>query len=156
MAEKLSIAKTYFGEVEPSRGDDRSAHLNSICAQQPASLTFSAAQNCIKIGPGGVVPHGSATIISTTAPGTRIARIRLTNTVAFGQFAPNFSFNFTASPYNTAVFALDQTSPLLEISSIATPPGYPRPSIFATLSKASPAASSRVWPISSQAVWDVT
>ncbi len=87
-----------------------------VASQQPASLTFSAAQNCIKIGPGGVVPHGSATIISTTAPGTRIARIRLTNTVAFGQFAPNFSFNFTASPYNTAVFALDQTSPFLGVS----------------------------------------
>jgi len=87
-----------------------------VAAQQPASITFSAAQNCIKIGPGGVVPHGSATIISTTAPGTKIARVRLTNSVSFGIFAPNFSFNFTATPYNTAVIAYDQTSPFLGVN----------------------------------------
>ncbi|MCK9420964.1 MAG: hypothetical protein M0Q38_00005, partial [Bacteroidales bacterium] len=87
-----------------------------VASQQPASITFAAAQNCIKLGPGGILPHGSATIISTTSPGTRIARIRLTNTVAFGQFSPNFSFNFTSSPYNTVVTAYNQTSPFLGVN----------------------------------------
>src|SRR5881394_780985 len=38
-------------------------------------------------------------------------------------------------------------SPSRARRSIAAPPGYPRPSRLATLSNASPAASSRVWPI---------
>ena len=88
-----------------------------VPAQQPASVTFNAAQHCIKIAPGGIVPHGSSTtIISRTLPGTRVARIRLTNTVAFGQFSPDFTFNFTPSPYNTVVTVYNQTSPYLGVN----------------------------------------
>jgi len=87
-----------------------------VTAQQPGSITFTASQNCIKLGPGGITPHGSATIISTTSPGTRIARIRLTNTLPFGQSSPNFTFNFTASPYNTVVTAYNQTTPFLGVN----------------------------------------
>jgi len=82
-----------------------------VAGQQPYSITFNAAQHCIKLAAGGIVPHGSATIISTTSPALRIARIRLTNTVAFGQFSPNFTFNFTPSPYNTIVTVYNQTTP---------------------------------------------
>jgi len=82
-----------------------------VTQQQPTNVTFTASQNCIKLAPGGVAAHGTASIIPTTAPGIRIARIRLTNTVAFGQVHPNLSFNFTTSPYNTILTVYDQTAP---------------------------------------------
>jgi len=86
-----------------------------VAAQVPSSVTFTALTSCIKLAPKSGPGSGSATIISSTSPGTRVIRIRLTNTVNFGQVSPNFVFNFTSSPYNTIVSAYDQTS-LLNIN----------------------------------------
>lgn len=86
-----------------------------VTAQQPTTA-IQFASNCIKLANPGLVSHGGGTIIPTTAPGIRVATIRLTNTVAFGQASPNLAFNFTSTPYNTAVYAFDQTSPFLGVN----------------------------------------
>ena len=86
-----------------------------VALQQPTTgITF--ASNCIKLANPTIVPHGFGTIIPTTSPGVRIATIQLTNTVPFGQFSPNLAFNFTPSPYNTGVYAYNQTSPFLGVN----------------------------------------
>jgi hypothetical protein len=85
-----------------------SSQLNA--AQTPTSVTFTGSQNCIKLAPKSPPGLGGGTVISTTAPGLRVCRIRLTNTVDFGIANPNFVFNFTASPYNTVVSVYDQTT----------------------------------------------
>lgn len=81
-------------------------------AQQPSS-GISFASNCIKLANPAIIPHGSGTIISNVYPGNRIARVRLTNTVSFGQDSPNLKFNFKTKPYNSALFAYNQTAPYL-------------------------------------------
>jgi hypothetical protein len=87
-----------------------SSELNP--AQKPTT-GISFASNCIKLANPGIVSHGASTIIPISSLGKRIARVRLTNTIAFGQAAPNLSFNFTTKPYNTVVFAFNQTAPYL-------------------------------------------
>jgi hypothetical protein len=76
-----------------------------IASQQPTSVVWSQAQNAIKLTPKTPPGAGSGTIISTTAPGTRVCRLRITNSVDFttGSQA-NLTFNFTTSPYPTKVF----------------------------------------------------
>jgi hypothetical protein len=82
-----------------------SSELNA--AQKPTSVTFTGTQNTIKLAPKAPPGWGGGTIIPTAAPGLRVCRIRLTNTVDFGVVNPNFVFNFTASPYNTVVSCYD-------------------------------------------------
>ena len=73
-----------------------------LAAQVPSSIAF--ASNCIKLGPRTPPQSGNGTIISTSAPGTRICRLRLTNTVAFTPGASaGLTFSFTTSPYATKV-----------------------------------------------------
>ena len=81
-----------------------------VLAQRPISISF--ASNCIRLAPRGGPGLGGGTIIPRTSPGIRVARIRLTNTVDFGQARPDFAFNYTATPYNTVVGAYDQTTAL--------------------------------------------
>ncbi len=80
-----------------------------VVLQQPESIQFES--NCIRIAPRGGPGFGGGTEIPRTSPGIRVARIRLTNTNAFGQARPDFNFNFTPTPYNTVVSAYDQSSP---------------------------------------------
>jgi hypothetical protein len=73
-----------------------------VLSQQHTSVIWSQAQNTIKLTPVIPPPPGSGTIISTTAPGTRICRLRITNSVAFtANSQANLTFNFTTSPYPT-------------------------------------------------------
>ena len=81
-----------------------------VLVQRPTSISF--ASNCIRLAPRGGPGLGGGTIIPRTSPGIRVARIRLTNTVDFGQARPDFAFNYTSTPYNTVVGAYDQTSAL--------------------------------------------
>jgi hypothetical protein len=99
---------TITASIVPSSSD-------LVPIQQPTT-GIQFASNCIKLANPGIAPHGFGTIIPTTSPGVRIARIRLTNTVPFGQFSPNLTFNFTASPYNSLVYAYNQTSPYLGVN----------------------------------------
>ena len=73
-------------------------------AQDPSSITFTQSANCIKLAARPNPGAGSGSILSTTAPGTRICRIRLTNTVAFTSGSKaNLTFCFTISPYPTKI-----------------------------------------------------
>lgn len=76
-----------------------------VAAQQPTSVVWSQAQNCIKLTPRSGPGSGNGTIISTTAPGTRICRLRITNSEAFtANSTADLTFSFTTSPYPTKVF----------------------------------------------------
>jgi hypothetical protein len=57
--------------------------------QRPNNVLF--ATNCVKLTPRSGPGQGAGTIISSTSPGTRVVRIRLTNSVDFGQVSPNFT-----------------------------------------------------------------
>lgn len=74
-------------------------------SQIPTSVAFTQAQNCMKVAPKNASGSGSGTVISTVAPGTRIGRFRLTNTVDWAACSvANLTFNFTTSPYPTKCF----------------------------------------------------
>jgi len=73
-------------------------------AQNPINLTFNQDDNILKIAPRGAPGKGKGSIISTSAPGTRICRVSLTNTVPFKEMThSNLTFCFTTSPYPTKV-----------------------------------------------------
>ena len=77
----------------------------TVLGQQPATITFNQLQNCIKIAARTPPGTGNGSIISTTSPGTKICRVRLTNTVPFASNTKaSLTFNFTTSPYPTKVF----------------------------------------------------
>lgn len=74
--------------------------------QQPTKTIFvkgpgtSIIKVAPKVGPG----PGKGTIIKTSKPGTKICRIRVTNSVPFAKAKPNLTFCFTTAPYPTKVF----------------------------------------------------
>jgi len=74
--------------------------------QQPTIALFvkgpttSIIKLAAKIGPG----PGNGTIIKTTDQGTRICRLRITNSVPFAKARPNLTFSFNSVPYATKVF----------------------------------------------------
>ena len=72
-------------------------------SQQPASVTFAQAQNCLKLASKAPPGAGNGTILSTNpANPTRICRLKITNTVPFtGSSDPNLQFSFTTIPYPT-------------------------------------------------------
>jgi hypothetical protein len=73
-------------------------------SQNPTSISFADAPNCIRIA-GRVPPGtGAGAIISNASPGMRICRVRLTNTVAFGHFQPNLAWT-TTTIYPTEINA---------------------------------------------------
>jgi hypothetical protein len=78
--------------------------------QKPVGIIFAQAVNMIKIAAkmikldeNGklVAAHGS--IISASKPGTRVCRVRLTNTVPFANVPASLSFCFDKIPYPTIV-----------------------------------------------------
>ncbi len=91
---------TIVAEIVPNTSD-------LVALQQPNTLPttlWSQVSNVIKLtgrsGPG----MGSGTTLSTTKPGTRVCRLRLTNSVSFASSSQaNLLFNFTTSPYPTKV-----------------------------------------------------
>jgi hypothetical protein len=79
-----------------------SSQLNA--SQQPTSVTFTQSANVIKLASKAPPGIGNGTIISTVAPGTRVCRIRLTNSVPFTACSQaNLAFNFLNLPYPTKV-----------------------------------------------------
>ena len=87
-----------------------SSELNSN--QQPAAVIFSASDNCLKIAPKSPPSFNGGTLIPSAGAGSRICRLRLTNTLPFGPAKPNLAFNFSVFPYNTVVSAFDRTTQL--------------------------------------------
>jgi hypothetical protein len=63
------------------------------------------AKNCVKIAPRSGNSWATGTVISDITPGTRMIRVKLTNSVAFASYPPNLTFNWTTSPYPTKFFA---------------------------------------------------
>lgn len=82
-----------------------SGYSDMVTAEQPTSITYASATYCIKIAARSGPGSGNGTIMSTTTPGTRYCRVRLTNTVAFATASPNLTFNFTTTPYPTKLYA---------------------------------------------------
>ncbi|MDD2964857.1 MAG: hypothetical protein PHQ65_05855 [Bacteroidales bacterium] len=80
--------------------------------QQPSAISFDQATSCIMLAPaapprellGGGVSATSGTLIAENN-GTRVCRVRLTNTAAFGSEAMAPDWNFSVEPYNTVVSA---------------------------------------------------
>ncbi len=72
--------------------------------QNPTSITFSDPQNVIRIA--GRIPPGAGNgpVIPDVSPGVRICRVRLTNSVDFGQFQPNMIWT-TTTIYPTQIAA---------------------------------------------------
>jgi hypothetical protein len=77
-----------------------------ITSGQQNNLFNTAVAGVIKIS-ANLAPrgHGSGAIISSVAPGTRIGRLRLTNSVAFAALRPNILFNYSLHPYATKISA---------------------------------------------------
>ncbi len=71
--------------------------------QAPTSVIWSQTQNTIKLTPKAPPGTGNGTILSTTAPGSRVCRLRITNDVAFAQASADLTFNFSTVPYPTKV-----------------------------------------------------
>ena len=68
--------------------------------QQPISITFNQPQNCIKLAPKAPPGTGNGSILSPNqAEPTRLCRVKITNSVAFGQAQANLAFSFTNIPY---------------------------------------------------------
>lgn len=81
-------------------------------AQGPTSIMFQAGYNCIMIAPkvpprelfpGSNTSATNGTLIEPS--GTRVCRIRVENSVPFGESYLNPVWNFTLQPYRTAVTA---------------------------------------------------
>jgi hypothetical protein len=82
-----------------------------IEAQHPLNILFAQEANIIKLPsrtlkplPKGTPAIPRGTIISAIAPGTRVCRIKLTNSVAFSKVPIALSFNFARAPYPTSVY----------------------------------------------------
>lgn len=81
-------------------------------AQNPTSIAYDPVLGCIKIAPkspprtlnsGTQTSSTNGTVISTA--GSRICRIRLSNSVAFGNSTLDPIWNFSLQPYRTVVAA---------------------------------------------------
>ncbi len=79
-----------------------SSQLNT--SQQPSIVLWDQTKNIIKLTPRSAPGTGFGSIISQSTPGTRVCRLRITNTEAFtSNTTANLTFNFTTSPYPTKV-----------------------------------------------------
>lgn len=78
--------------------------------QQPVSVMFVQNSDILKLA-GRIIrpvtkeplPSSRGSIISTSDPGTRICRIRLTSTADFAKASLNLAFCFDRNPYPTSV-----------------------------------------------------
>ncbi len=69
----------------------------------PTNVIWSAGENTIKLTPKAPPGAGGGTILSTSAPGTRVCRLQITNTAPFARARANLAFSFTTVPYPTKV-----------------------------------------------------
>jgi len=75
-----------------------------LTSQQPAAVNWVASQNCLKLTPRTPPGAGFGTTIGTTGLGTKICRLRITNTNDFtANSHANLTFSFTTVPYPTKV-----------------------------------------------------
>ena len=85
---------------------DLTSELNASQIPGPGRFSFDAAENCIIMTGTPPPGAGSGTIISNTGFGTRVGRIRLSNTVDFGAVRPDLTWSFDdANGYATKINA---------------------------------------------------
>lgn len=72
--------------------------------QNPTSIGFNNTSNAIMIAAKSPPTAGNGAIISNISPGVRLCRVRISNTVDFGQYQPNLTWT-TTSIYPTQVYA---------------------------------------------------
>jgi hypothetical protein len=72
--------------------------------QNPASIAYNNTSDAIMIAPKSPPTAGNGAIISNVSPGTRICRVRLTNTADFDKYRPYLSWT-TTTIYPTQVYA---------------------------------------------------
>ena len=140
-----------------------------VLLQQPTSVLWStgSTNGCIKVTPKAAPGCGSGTNISTTGHGTRICRIKVTNTVPFtSNSQANLTFNFTTSPYPTKVFQYygtpctsnQLTTNSTNCFSLATNPflnGPPTLSVSPSDQHVSSSAGTIPFTVASNAIWTV-
>ena len=77
---------------------------SSQLVNPPLSILFDQVTNAIKVTPKSGPGAGTGTILSTIGSGTKVCRVRITNTNAFtASTRANLTFNFTTVPYPTKV-----------------------------------------------------
>ena len=72
--------------------------------QDPNSVDFYDAFNVIRVSAGSIVGAGNGALISNVSPGTKICRIRLTNSNNFDQYRPDLTWTTTVY-YPTQIYA---------------------------------------------------
>jgi hypothetical protein len=72
--------------------------------QDPTSISFYDPGNVIKIAARVPPGEGNGAVISNVSPGTKICRVRVSNSVAFSQYQPNLTWT-TTTIYPTQVYA---------------------------------------------------
>jgi len=95
-----------------------------LASQVPTQVAYDASFRCVKLAPqkpprNYTTGITSGTIISNTT-GTRVCRIRLTNSVNFGVDPLNYSWSMNAQPYHTVVAAFVPNSPSPKVGTIIT------------------------------------
>jgi hypothetical protein len=76
--------------------------------QQPSTTLFvkgkDKEKSIIKVAAKVCPGPGNGTIIKTTGKGTKVCRLRLTNTMPFAKVKPNLAFCFEKLPYPTKIY----------------------------------------------------
>ena len=95
-----------------------------LASQVPTQVAYDAGFRCVKLAPQKpprVYATGitSGTIISNTT-GTKVCRMRLTNSVNFGADPLNYSWSMNLQPYHTVVAAFVPNSPNPKVGTIIT------------------------------------
>ena len=141
-----------------------------VSAQQPTSITWvtGTPNGCIKIAAKPGPQCGNGTIIDTTGLGTRICRVRVTNSVPFtASSRANLAFNFTISPYPTKVFRYTGTpcsgveltcssSNSFSLASNILLNGPPSLSVSPSDQAVSSSAGTTIFSVTSTAAWTAT
>jgi len=93
------------GTVTPSLVAGSTSELNSANRPAATNIQWRLDQNTIKVTAKLPAAQGDGTILSQTSPGTKVCRLRITNTVPFTSNShANLTFSFTTIPFPTKVF----------------------------------------------------
>jgi len=74
-----------------------SSELNAAQIPVDSQFSFDNATNCISMTASSLPGAGNGSVISGTGNGTRVGRIRITNSSTFGLVRPDLTWNFSSS-----------------------------------------------------------
>jgi hypothetical protein len=113
---KINTAFINGGDITPSivtSSSEFNAH------QVPLAINFvQGSNNCIKLAPrlprtNYTAPVATNGTMVASNIGTKVCRIRLSNTLSFGSSPINYAWNYTVSPYNSIVSAFVPGTPAI-------------------------------------------